>query len=159
MPSKPSTALSFILAVLLATLLASIFQTQSNLAALQALGAPVPLAVRLGTTGLDLIGFGPVFALLCAMAFALALPVAAWGARRVPLLQLAIFALAGAVAICTVLTLANLLAPMPTLIAADRSDAGRLGLMACGAAGALLFALLRRRRLMPPGPASSLSPE
>ena len=43
------------------------------------------------------------------------------------------------------LALANALAPMPTLIAADRSAIGTLGLMASGSAGALLFGLLGRR--------------
>ena len=43
------------------------------------------------------------------------------------------------------LALANTLAPMPTLIAADRHPLGTLALMACGSAGALLFGLLGRR--------------
>ena len=50
MSSKPRLLLAFVLAVLLTSLLASIFQTQANLAALQALGAPMPLGVRLATT-------------------------------------------------------------------------------------------------------------
>lgn len=146
MSSKPYTVLAFLLAVLLVTLLASIFQTQTNLAALQTLGAPVPMDVRLGTTGLDLIGFGPTFALLSTLAFLFALPLAGLAARQLPLLRLAIFALAGAGAIWTALALANALAPMPTLIAADRESSGTLGLMVCGSAGALLFALLSRRQ-------------
>ena len=54
--------------------------------------------------------------------------------------------------------LANALAPMPTLIAADRSLFGTLGLMACGSAGALLFGLLGRRGLyrVQPTPSASL---
>ena len=145
MSSKPRLLLAFVLAVLLATLLASIFQTQSNLAALQALGAPMPLGVRLATTCLDLFGFAPTFALLAAFGFVFALPLAAWSARRLPSLRWAIFVLAGAAAIWTALALANALAPMPTLIAADRNLFGSLGLMASGSAGALLFGLLGRR--------------
>lgn len=145
MSSKPRLLLAFVLAVLLASLLASIFQTQTNLAALQALGAPMPLDVRVGTTCLDLLGFAPTFILLCALGFLVALPMAAWFARRIPTLRWLIFVLAGAAAIWSALALANALAPMPTLIAADRSTIGTLGLMACGSVGALLFGLLGRR--------------
>ena len=80
--ARPLLFLAFLLAVLLVTLLASIFQTQTNLAALQTLGAPVPMDVRLGTTGLDLIGFGPTFALLSTLAFLFALPLAGLAARQ-----------------------------------------------------------------------------
>lgn len=149
MPSKSRLLLSFVLAVLLAAVLGSIFQTQANLAALQALGAPVPLGVRLGTTCLDIFGFGPTFALLTGLGFLFALPLAAWCAWRLPLLHWSIFALAGAAAVWGALSLANVLLPMPTLIAADRTLAGTLGLMACGSLGALLFALLCWRRGTP----------
>ena len=145
MSSKPRLLLAFLLAVLLASLLASIFQTQANLAALQAIGAPVPLNVRLGTTALDLLGFTPTFILLSALGFVFALPLAAWLARRIPALRWLIFVLAGAAAIWSAMALANSVAPMPTLIAADRSPFGTLGLMACGSVGALLFGLLGRR--------------
>ncbi|ARS47306.1 hypothetical protein [Ectopseudomonas hydrolytica] len=145
MSSKPRLLLAFVLAVLLAALLASIFQTQTNLAALQALGAPMPLQVRVGTTCLDLLGFAPVFALLAALGFLFALPLATWCAQRLPPLRWMIFLLAGALAIWVALALANMLAPMPTLIAANRTLIGTLGLMASGSAGALLFALLARR--------------
>lgn len=158
MSSQPRLLLAFVLAVLLASLLASILQTQANLAALQALGAPMPLEVRLGTTCLDLLGFAPTFALLAGFGFVFALPLAVWSARRLPPLRWAIFPLAGAVAIWLVLALANALAPMPTLIAADRSLIGTLGLMASGSAGALLFGLLGRRvryRVLPTPPESS----
>ncbi|WP_322979389.1 hypothetical protein [Pseudomonas sp. C11] len=157
MSSLPRLLLAFVLAVLLASAFASIFQTQSNLAALQALGAPMPLAVRLGTTGLDLLGFAPTFALLAGAGFAFALPLALLLARRLRPLRWAIFLAAGAAAVWLALTLANALAPMPTLIAADRTPLGTLGLMACGSAGALLFGLFARRaryRAQPPQPNS-----
>ena len=56
-----------------------------------------------------------------------------------------VFALAGALAVLAAMALANALLPMPTLIGANRSLAGTLGLMACGSLGALLFAVLARR--------------
>ncbi|MHA6492088.1 hypothetical protein ACX0MV_02420 [Pseudomonas borbori] len=145
MPSKMHTLRSFVLAVLLATVLGTVLQTQFNLAMLEALGAPIPLAVRLHTSGLDLLGFSPTFGLLVLLGFSLALPVAALASRALPRTRGVMFALAGAVAILLALMLANALAPMPTLIGANRSVAGTLALMASGSAGALLFAVLGRR--------------
>lgn len=135
----------FVLAVLLTSAFASIFQTQSNLAALQALGVPVSFDVRLGTTCLDLLGFTPTFVLLTGAGFAVALPFSLWLAQRLPPLRWGIFVVAGAVAIWLALAVANSLAPVPTLIAADRDPLGTLVFMVCGSAGALLFGLLCRR--------------
>ncbi|MGP0171550.1 hypothetical protein ACSVIJ_06650 [Pseudomonas sp. NCHU5208] len=158
MHSLPRLLYAFVLAVLLASSFASIFQTQSNLAALQALGAPVPFDVRLSTTGLDLLGFAPTFALLASAGFVIALPLALWLARRLRHLRWAIFLVAGASAIWLALALANALAPMPTLIAADREPLGTLGLMACGSAGALLFGQLAWRAHYAAQPTHSDSP-
>lgn len=158
MLSLPRLLFAFVLAVLLASTFASIFQTQSNLAALQALGAPVPLGVRMNTTVLDLLGFAPTFALLASAGFIVALPLAFWLARRLRHLRWFIFFTAGAVAIWFALALANALAPMPTLIAADREPLGTLVLMACGSAGAVLFALLARRARHAPQPTHPDSP-
>ena len=144
MPSKSRTLLYFLLAVLLASVLGTVLQTQFNLANLQALGAPMPLTVRLQTTGLDLLGFSPLFAVLVILGFIFALPVASLLARHWPGARWAIFALAGALAVLAAMALANALLPMPTLIGANRSLAGTLGLMACGSLGALLFAVLGR---------------
>ncbi|MBU0900953.1 MAG: hypothetical protein KKH62_03230 [Gammaproteobacteria bacterium] len=145
MPSKSRTLLYFLFAVLLTSVLGAVLQTQFNLASLQALGAPVPLTVRLHTTGLDLLGFSPTFAVLVILGFICALPVASRFARAWPSGRWLVFALAGALAVWSALSLANALLPMPTLIAANRSLGGTAGLMACGSLGALLFALLWQR--------------
>lgn len=145
MPSKSRTLMYFLLAVLLASVLGTVLQTQFNLANLQALGAPMPMAVRLQTTGLDLLGFSPTFAVLVILGFVFALPAASLLSRHWPVARWAIFALAGALAVLVAMALVNALLPMPTLIGANRSLAGTLGLMACGSLGALLFAILGRR--------------
>lgn len=145
MPSLFRTLLYFLLAVLLASALGSVLQTQFNLANLQALGAPMPLTVRLHTTCLDLLGFSPTLAALVLLGFVFALPAASLLARSWPGGRWLLFALAGAVAVWLAMALANALLPMPTLIGANRSLAGTLGLMACGSLGALLFASLARR--------------
>lgn len=145
MPSKSRTLLYFLLAVLLASVLGSVLQTQFNLANLQALGAPMPLEVRAYTTCLDLLGFSPIFAALVILGFIFALPAASLLARSWPTGRWLLFALAGALAVWLAMALVNALLPMPTLIGANRSLAGTLGLMACGSLGALLFAMLTRR--------------
>jgi len=144
MPFSSRFLMPFLLAVLLATAVGSIIQTQYNLAALQAIGAPIPLAVRLRTTGLDLLGFSPLFGLLVLAGFVFAIPAAVWSSRALPALRWPLFALAGALAVLLTLFLVNALAPMPTLIGANRTVAGTLGLMASGSVGALLFAALSR---------------
>jgi hypothetical protein len=145
MPSKSRTLLYFLLAVLLASVTGSVLQTQFNLANLQALGAPMPLGVRAHTTCLDLLGFSPTFAVLVILGFTFALPAASLLARSWPTGRWLLFALAGALAVWLAMALVNALLPMPTLIGANRSLAGTLGLMVCGSLGALLFALLARR--------------
>lgn len=144
MSSNAQLIFAFVVAVLLAAALGSIVQTQYNLAMLQALGAPLPLGVRLRATGLDLLGFAPLFAVLVGVGFLFALPAAAWLSRRLLALRWLLFALAGALALWLAMSLANALLPMPTLIGANRSLAGTLGLMACASLGALLFARLSR---------------
>ncbi|WAC42760.1 hypothetical protein OU997_10610 [Pseudomonas sp. SL4(2022)] len=145
MPSKLRTLLYFLFAVLLASALGSVLQTQFNLANLQALGAPMSLSIRLQTTGLDLLGFSPAFAVLVLLGFVFALPAASLLTRSWPRGRWLLFALAGALAVLAAMTLANALLPMPTLIGANRSLAGTLGLMACGSLGTLLYAGLVQR--------------
>lgn len=145
MPSLSRVFLYLLFAVLLSSALGSVVQTQFNLANLQALGAPMTLAVRLHTTALDLLGFSPLFAVLVLLGFIVALPTAHALARTWPVGRWLVFAVAGAAAVWAAMSLANSLAPMPTLIGANRSLAGTLGLMACGSVGALLFAHLMRR--------------
>jgi hypothetical protein len=145
MSSKLPTLLYFLLAVLLATLMGTVLQTQFNLANLQALGAPMPLGVRVQTTCLDLLGFSPTFAVLVILGFIFALPAASRLTRVWPKGRWLLFALAGALAVLAAMALANALLPMPTLIGANRSLAGTLALMASGSLGALLFAVLARR--------------
>ncbi|WP_167143310.1 hypothetical protein [Pseudomonas sp. OTU750018] len=145
MPSKLRILLYFFLAVLLASVMGTVLQTQFNLANLQALGAPMPLGVRVQTTCLDLLGFSPTFAMLVILGFIFALPAASLLARLWPMGRWLLFTLAGALAVLAAMALANALLPMPTLIGANRTFAGTLGLMACGSLGALLFAVLVRR--------------
>lgn len=134
----------FVLALLVVTVLGSIIQTQLNLLALQGLGAEVSLMVRLETTVLDILRFGPVFASIVACSMLLALPMAAWLSRYVkPIWRAPLCALAGAVGLWVALRVVDALAPMPTLIAATRSVAGTLAIITSAALGGWLFARLQ----------------
>ena len=134
---------AYLAAVVSCALLAALGQTQFNLNEIAALGAPLPVEVRLRSTLYDLLGFSPTFAVLAAPALLVALPLAGWLARYLKPRWL-IYALAGAAAIACALSIVNALAPMPTLIGADRYVLGRLMFMLCGACGALLFTWLTR---------------
>ncbi|WP_462379735.1 hypothetical protein [Pseudomonas sp. Marseille-QA0892] len=145
MSRKARVFLAFILAVALATVLGTVFQTQFNLAALTELGVSVPLEVRLRTTGQDLLGFSPTLGALVAASFVLALPAAAYVERLWPRGRWLVFLLAGGLSVLGALMVANALAPMPTLISANRTFGGTLGLMASGALGAWLFTWFHAR--------------
>ncbi|MBD9653338.1 hypothetical protein IB239_00760 [Pseudomonas sp. PDM12] len=140
MPQNSRLWLPFGLAVFVATVLGSIVQTQFNLAALQQLGASIPADIRLQATTHDLLGFSPTFAALVIAAFIVALPLTAWLAPAQGVLRWLIFLLAGALAVWLALTAANAVAPMPTLIGANRTLGGTLALMLCGSLGSLVFA-------------------
>ncbi|UQY37100.1 hypothetical protein K8U54_11660 [Pseudomonas fulva] len=140
MPQNSRLWLPFGLAVLVATVLGSVVQTQFNLAALQQLGASISPGIRLQATAHDLLGFSPTFAALVIAAFIVALPLTARLAPAQGGLRGLAFLLAGALAVWLALAVANALAPMPTLIGANRTLAGTLALMLCGSLGSLVFA-------------------
>ena len=136
---------AFLVAVLVAVAFGAVIQTQYNLAALIDLGADIPLSVRLRTTGEDLIGFAPIYAVLVVLALAGSLPLAALVSRGLPQVRGVVFALAALAGLLVAVWVVNYLAPMPTLIAATRVWHGLL-LMALGAALAgWLFARLLPR--------------
>ena len=76
LPSWSRWLLAFIAALLVGTLLGSLIQTQLNLLAIQSMGFPVPLDVRLVTSAQDLLFFGPVFAALFGGSFLVSQSVA-----------------------------------------------------------------------------------
>jgi hypothetical protein len=145
MPSPwPRRFAAFALAVLLAVAWGAVWQTQSNLAELQALGAQVAWDVRLRTTAQDLLGFGPLYAAVVTVAYALAFPVAARLARRGA--RLPWFALAGWTALLLAIRLVDAATPPPVLIAATRSTPGWLGMTLGGAFAGAVFARLTAPR-------------
>ena len=134
-----------LLAVLLTTLLACIVQSGFNLAAIAALTGGVAAGDIAATVWFDLTHFSLTYApiaLVNLLAVALLL-------HFLPLLQR--FWLTGvlaAVLLFMMLQIINAIAPMPTLIAATRSNAGVVSMLLCSSAGSLCYLwLLTRRKL------------
>jgi hypothetical protein len=126
----------------------SIIQTQYNLAAIVALGVPVPAGLRLRTTLQDLVGFAPLLALVTAVGFIIAFRVAAWLARSWPDRRGLWYPLAGAAALAVALVAMNALLPV-TPIGATRWLSGVVALAAAGGLGGWLFGRLAPSRERP----------
>ncbi len=131
----------WLLAVLIATVLGSIVQTQFNLAALTGLGVDISAATRLRATVHDLTGFTPLYGAVIAAAFLVALPLASWLARRWPGLRTGLYLLAGSLGILAALLLMAAVMPI-TPVAAARTLSGLLALAACGLVAGWTFATL-----------------
>ncbi len=129
------------IAVVVAASLGSMIQTQFNLLALESLGTSISWGERLGATVHDLRSFSPTYALLTGLAFALAWPVAGLLCRRWPARRPMCFALAGFVAIATLLTVMNLALPV-TLIGATRNPVATFLLAAAGVLAGWLYVWL-----------------
>jgi hypothetical protein len=129
----------FGVAAAVATVLASVLQTQFNLAALQALGAEVPFGVRLDATLADLAGFPPTFGPLVLAAFLVAFLVTALLRRWVTARRTALYALAGAVAVLAMILIMQAVFGLQP-IAAARGLFGFASLLLAGAAGGAVFA-------------------
>jgi hypothetical protein len=132
--------LAFIAAVFAATLWGSVAQTQSNLADLIALGADIPPALRMQTTLLDVLGFGPLYAAVVAATFLVAFALAA----RLPGARAMWFALAGFVGLIAAIRLIDAMVPPPVLIAATRGTPGLITMTLGGALGGFVYARLTR---------------
>lgn len=138
----------FVIAVLIATALGSIVQTQFNATAIADLGFDVVLRDRIAMTLHDLGAFTPIYGLMVGTTLMLALPVAVLAARWVGGYSLWFLA-AGAVGIFVAFVVANAVLPMPTFIAATRGIGGILSMMFSAAVGAWAFGrMLAHRRTM-----------
>lgn len=139
--------LAWALAAICAAALGSIVQTQSTLASLLRLGVPVDMATRASATIHDLLSFAPLYLVLVAAAFAVALPTAALAARALRGPRPAWFFLAGAAAVAAMLWIMDRSLPV-TAISAARTASGALALVLAGGIGGLVHALVHR----PAGP-------
>ncbi len=139
------TLIMFAASVIITAILASIVQTQVNLGALIALGAPMPVATRWQVTIEDVARFGPIMAAIVAAAFLPAFTVAHVAARRFPpAWRATVFAVAGVFGLWTAFFIMGFVTPMPALVAATRGTTGLALICATGAVGGLTFARLTR---------------
>lgn len=129
--------------------LGSLVQTQFNLSALSALGASFSLVDRLVVMGQDLVGFAPVYGVLLAAALVPGFLVTAGLLRLLgwPYRDFW-YALGGALALWATLALVDVLAPMPTLIAATRTLPGLLAMLGTAAVAGWVFAQLTGKMTM-----------
>jgi len=140
---------SYLAAVLVGTILVSVTNTHIDLQALIAIGAEIPLTVRLDAIARDLAGFGPTLGALTAIGFAIALPVAGLIARRLgPGWRSVGFFLAGAVAIIVMISAITIyyravLGSLITPVASSREISGLLMLSLGGGVAGLLFSRLK----------------
>ncbi len=137
-------ALGWLAAVVTATALGSIVQTQFNMAAIRALEAPVPLTTWLAVTLRDLAGFGSFYGIAVAVALLIALAVAHLVVRYVPQWRTTVFVAAGVVAIVVFLQVLGVLLPAEDLriIAATRYVSGTVLLALAGGVGGWVYARL-----------------
>lgn len=134
--------LAYAAAVSGAFVLGSILATQFILGNVAAMGMDVSVGVRLEATLHDVLGLATSYLPLMAIAFLVALPVAAGLRRLLPTQALFLYVLAGAVAVVT-LHLAMKAALGLSGIAATRTAAGLLSQGLAGALGGYLYYWIR----------------
>lgn len=137
---------SFVVALLVGLISGSVVQTHFNLSELAQLQVELSTAVQMQTYGLDLLRFAPIYGAVFGVSFFLSQLVslfliqftgAAW---RIPLCT----AGAGLGLFCAFKILDQVL-PMPTLIAATRTQIGLLSMLMTAVLSGLVFSLQLQR--------------
>ncbi len=134
---------AYLLAVIVAYILASITATQSVIARLAELGVEVNFANRLSMTLQDIAGMAGMFLPMIAAAFLVAFMVTALLCRWLGRRPVALYVLAGAVALIAIHLTLNLAVGI-TPVAIARTMAGLLIQGLAGAVGAYLYAYTNR---------------
>ena len=143
--------ISFLLAVIVGTVLVTVIATQVNLAALSGAGAEISTAVRLDATLRDLGGFAPVLGPILLIGYAIAFFVAHFIIRRAPGLHTFGYALAGFVTIVVTMYAIDAYYAVVfnsgiTAVPASRTFLGLISMAVGGALGGGVFALGVPRR-------------
>lgn len=141
MNHKARVTLAFVLAVIVAGVLGSIFQTQINLADMRDIGPPNSFAMRMDNTWHDITHFAPIYTLIVLVTFLVSFVLAEWIARKVPGHRMVWLVLAAVISLTVSFQVIDAFAPMPTLIAATRSISGTLAMLLAAAIGALVYVL------------------
>ncbi|WP_193073524.1 hypothetical protein [Pseudomonas sp. FME51] len=136
----------YLLAVLVATFLGCLVQTQIHLAALQQLEVPASVTARLANTWPDLLSFAQLFLSMVAVTLAVFLPVAEGLSRIFRPWRWLLFALAGAGGIWLAFKAMGQFLPAYSFPAATLDMPGLLAIMAAVGVGSWLFGRLTRPR-------------
>lgn len=131
------TAGAFLIALVAASVLAAIVQTQYNLAQLSELAVAIDWETRKHTILHDLQYFTPTIAIILGATLIVALPIAYAFYRRSQ--QRWWFPLAGFVGLAVAFSIIDSLLPMPTLLAVNREWDGLLWMCLTGAMAGQLF--------------------
>jgi len=130
---------AFLSAVVGAALVGTVIQTQFNLAEITALTVDVDMAMRMDTIIHDLLHFGPVFALMLTPTLLVAFIVARGLSLWQPQFERGWFIIGGGLGLACTFWVVDSLAPMPTLIAANRTLIGFLLMSSTGAFAGWIF--------------------
>lgn len=139
-----SYILAFLPAVFVAGLLGSVIQTQFNILSISSIGPSITHSQRLAATWYDLLHFAPLLMIVVAVAFIVALPAAHIIVRVQRRQFIAWCAVAGAIGLWVAFLVADHFAPMPTLIAATRTNIGTFFMILSGFVGGVVYAWLSR---------------
>jgi len=141
-----SSLLALGAATLATAVLASVIQSQINLATVSRLGAAVDTATRFAVTFEDLARFGPVMAGIALAALVLALPLAGWlGRSLAPLPGIVLLALTGGVGLWVAFLVIGQFSPMPALVAATGTSGGLATVCLSGLVGGVVYGVLAPR--------------
>ncbi|HAW92385.1 MULTISPECIES: hypothetical protein [unclassified Arsukibacterium] len=143
-PTFTRKVLAFIIALIIAAALSSVMQSQFNLVAIAALVDQLPFGDWLYTVWFDLQSFAPIMLVILAPVLLLSLIAVRLLQPLININALWLAVVITMLALLLALSLINMLAPMPTLIAASRSVAGSVALALCAAAGAAIYVSLTR---------------
>lgn len=131
--------IAFVIAIIGAALVGTVIQTQFNLAEITALSVPVDMPTRMHTIVHDLLHFGPIFAVILLPTLFIAFLLAWLVAKRLPGAERWWFIGAGGAGLAVAFLVVDSFAPMPTLIAANRSLMGFILMSATGAFAGWIF--------------------
>lgn len=132
---------AFLVAVVIATVLGSIVQTQFNLAALNGIGAGIGPGTNLAVTFRDVFsGFSPTYGVYVVVPSLLVAFACAWLiVQRTRIAPWVVFAIAGATAILIGIPLVNYLSPVALLVGASRDLLCTVLMAAGGLVAGLVF--------------------
>lgn len=140
------TVLLFFIAVLAAASVGSVLQSLFNLVAIRTIAGSFPLSLWWQTIGFDLRYFMPMLAAIFLPIMLVSLLVTTLLRRYVKLSLIAASFGVTVLGTWLALLIINQLAPMPTLIALNRSTLGTLLLLCCSGAAVAVFQFVTQKR-------------